>query len=76
MLEIKCGPNCLLAETPLKLERHGKVEKKTEQREECRGCEKLESVFKMHVCLNFSLLPCHCFEKSKLCLQKLKYTYV
>lgn len=34
-------------------------------------CEKLESVFKMHACLNFSLLLCHCFEKSKLCLQKL-----
>lgn len=35
------------------------------------ACEKLESIFKMHACLNFSLLLCHCFEKSKLCLQKL-----
>ena len=34
-------------------------------------CEKLESIFKMHACLNFSLLLCHCLEKSKLCLQKL-----
>lgn len=34
-------------------------------------CEKLESIFKMHARLNFSLLLCHCFEKSKLCLQKL-----
>lgn len=34
-------------------------------------CEKLQSIFKMHARLNFSLLQCHCFEKSKLCLQKL-----
>lgn len=33
------------------------------------GCEKLESIFTMHAS-QFSLLLCHCFEKSKLCLQK------
>lgn len=32
--------------------------------------EKPESIFKMHACLNFSLLLCHCFEKSKLRSQK------
>lgn len=33
------------------------------------GREKLESIFTMHQS-QFSLLLCHCFEKSKLCLQK------
>lgn len=33
-------------------------------------CEKLESIFK-NACMSQFLLLCHCFEKSKLCLQKL-----
>lgn len=37
---------------------------------------KLESIFKLHSRLNFSLLLCQCFEKSKLCLKNLTYAYI
>lgn len=44
----------------------------TRQHEKCQnGRENPESIFKSRARLIFSLLPCQCFEKSKLCLQKL-----
>lgn len=69
------GPNCLLAADSFKVGRDmGKQRKqmhtnKAAWKTSGLGCEKLESIFTMHAS-QFSLLPCHCFEKSKLCLQK------
>lgn len=69
------GPNCLLAADSFKVGQDmGKQRKQMHKNKAAWktsgvGCEKLESIFTMHAS-QFSLLLCHCFEKSKLCLQK------
>lgn len=69
------GPNCLLAADSFKVGQDmGKQRKQMHKNKAARktsgvGCEEPESIFTMHAS-QFSLLLCHCFEKSKLCLQK------